>query len=151
MDADYDKHIKISKGLVVKKEEILSNSIIPKEIIRSVKETPYYLLIFIIREEIIKINLFPIDTNNIKKILINLVEFSPELVNAISENLKQLQLKDHILFTTGICYSEEACYYESYLNLKNIENGEKILNEIENAFKNLPKVLKVIIEDIATI
>ena len=115
------------------------------------KEKPYYLLIFIIREEIIKINLFPIDTNNIKKILINLVEFSPELVNAISENLKQLQLKDHILFTTGICYSEEACYYESYLNLENVENGEKILNEIEKAFKNLPKVLKVIIEDIATI
>ena len=29
MDADYDKHMKISKGLIVKKEEILSNSIIP--------------------------------------------------------------------------------------------------------------------------
>lgn len=146
MGLDNDNKTKISKGIIVKKEDIASNKLIPKDIIDSVKSAPYYLLIFIVREEIVKINIFPIETKNIKKILINLEAFSPDLVNSISEVLKKLKLKDFILFTTGICYSDEACFYESYFFHDN--DKTEILDQIKNSFSNIPKVLKVVIEDL---
>ncbi|MHA1192933.1 MAG: hypothetical protein ACTSP9_11645 [Promethearchaeota archaeon] len=67
---------KISTGLIITRET-LNQTIFPEEIKVEISKTPYYLLIFISREDVIKISCFPTKTNSIKKILIKLEEFSP--------------------------------------------------------------------------
>ncbi len=143
-----EKRKKVSIGLIVKNEDIVSNKIIPKKIIQSLKKKPYFLLIYIIREDIVKINIFPIENKTIKKILINLKDFSPELVNGISNVLKDLNLSDYILHTTGICYAEEFCFYETYINIANLNEINISLEKIKEKFSNIPKINNVKIEDI---
>jgi hypothetical protein len=60
---------KISVGLIISKDDF-NNTIFPEEVKMEIIDTPYYLLIFISREDSIKISCFPTETKNIKKILI---------------------------------------------------------------------------------
>ena len=70
---------KISIGLILPKEDFHAN-LIPTEVKAEIRNTPYYLLIFFSREDMVKISCFPAETKEIKKILIMLEEFSPDLV-----------------------------------------------------------------------
>ena len=90
--------------------------------------------------------MFPVETKSIKKILINLESFSLELVNSISEVLKDLN--EYILHTTGICYSEEFGFYETYINVEKLNEKNITLEKIKEDFMNIPKIVKVIVEDI---
>ena len=81
---------KISVGLIITNKQMKKNDIIPDEIKSEILDAPYYLLIFISREDVVKINCFPSKTDSIKKILIKLQEFSPDLVKGISSVLKDL-------------------------------------------------------------
>jgi len=148
MALNEDKGKEVSIGLIVKNEDIVSNKIIPKKIIQSLEEKPYFLLIYIIREDIVKINIFPIENKAVKKILINLTDFSPELVNIISNILKDLNLNDSILHTTGICHAEEFCYYETYINIANLNEINITLEKIKEEFSDIPGINNVMIEDI---
>ncbi len=139
---------KISLGLILTKEELNTNPIFPKEIIEEIMDTPNYLLIFISREDVVKISCFPTKNDNIKKILISLKEFSPDLVKGISTVLKDLNLNKDILHTTGLCYEMENCFYETYLVGQNIESTEAAINSIKEKFMSIAKVMDVIIEDV---
>jgi len=135
---------KISNGLIVSKDQLNNNPLFPKEILEEILQTPYYLLIFISREDVVKISCFPTNSNNIKKILISLKEFSPDLVKGISNVLKELSLNKDILHTTGLCYEMEKCFYETYLNGENIED----INSVKEKFMEVTKILNVSIEEI---
>ncbi|MHA1472919.1 MAG: hypothetical protein ACTSQW_07470, partial [Promethearchaeota archaeon] len=74
---------KISIGKILPKQDFM-NTFFPEDVKMEINDAPFYLLIFISREDSIKISCFPANTNNIKKILIKLVEFSPDLVKGIS-------------------------------------------------------------------
>ena len=137
---------KISIGLIISNEDFKKNPIFPVEITEEILDTSYYLLIFISREDIVKISCFPSKTNNIKKILIKLKEFSPELVKGISAVLKEMDLSKKILHTTGLCYEMENCFYETYLIGENLMPIEKV----KEKFMEITKVIKVTIEDIPT-
>lgn len=136
---------KISVGLIINKEQ-LDNSFFPNEIKEEIMETPYYLLIFISREDVVKISCFPTQSSDIKKILIKLEEFSPNLVKGISNVMKELDLSSAILHTTGLCYEMQDCYYESYLL------GDKLtkinIPKVNDKFMEIDKVVKVDFEDI---
>lgn len=136
---------KISVGLIINKEQ-LDNSFFPNEIKEEIMETPYYLLIFISREDVVKISCFPTQSSDIKKILIKLEEFSPNLVKGISNVMKELDLSSAILHTTGLCYEMQDCYYESYLL------GDKLtkinIPKVNDKFMEIDKVVKVNFEDI---
>lgn len=142
-EKDDDKN-KISLGLIITKEE-LNDSIFPKEILEEILDTPYYLLIFISREDVVKLSCFPTKTNKIKKVLIKLTEFSPDLVKGISNVLRELDLSKYILHTTGLCYEMEKCFYETYIIGEDI--GDKI-ETIREKFTGITKVVDVRIEDI---
>ena len=105
---------KISIGKILSKDDFKS-TIFPEEVKNEINDAPYYLLIFISREDSIKISCFPTQTQDIKKILIKLTEFTPDLVKGISTVLNELNLSKDILHTTGICYELENCFYETYL------------------------------------
>ena len=126
------------------------NDIIPDEIKSEILDSPYYLLIFISREDVVKINCFPSKTEAIKKILIKLQEFSPDLVKGISSVLKELNLSKDILHTTGLCYEMENCFYETYLiaDAFDAESGSITIESIKEKFKSVAKVINVVIEDI---
>ncbi|MFX1400812.1 MAG: hypothetical protein ACFE8V_06150 [Promethearchaeota archaeon] len=138
---------KISLGLIITKED-LKSTIFPDEVKDDIIESPYYLLIFISREDVIKISCFPTNTNLIKKVLIKLEEFSPEIVKGISEVLSKLNLSKDILHTTGICYELEKCFYETYLIGDSLESGNINTDTIIDEFLMIEKVNDVTIEDI---
>ncbi len=137
---------KISIGLVVSKSHLQENRLFPDETKREIPEAPYYLLVFISRERDVKMSCLPTDISDIKKILINLKEFSPNLVKGISKVMNQMQLSKDILHTTGLCYEMENCFYETYLL------GEKLqgdfIEKLKQEFLSVPKILNVNIETI---
>ena len=138
---------KISIGKILSKEDF-NSTIFPEEVKYEINEAPYYLLIFISREDSIKISCFPTQTKDIKKILIKLIEFSPDLVKGISTVLGELNLSRDILHTTGICYELENCFYETYLLGDSLNSGEVSVNAIKEKFLAIDKIVKVVIEDI---
>ncbi len=141
---------KISNGLIITKEH-LKSTIFPEEVQNEINDSPYYLLIFISREDVIKIFCFPTENKVIKKILIKLQEFSPEVVKGISEILNNLQLNKDILHTTGICYELEKCFYETYLIGEALQQGKVSVSLITEKFMSLARVNNVTIEDIPMI
>lgn len=138
---------KISLGLIINRNDF-QTTIFPDEIKNEIIESPYYLLIFISREDVIKVSCFPTKTKLIKKILIKLEEFSPEIVKGISEVLNQLNLSKDILHTTGICYELEKCFYETYLVGDLLESGQLNTEIIKEKFLSIQRVNNVVIEDI---
>jgi len=142
---------KISAGLIIDSDELHSNPIFPKEIKDEILDSPYYLLIFISREDVVKISCFPTQNNNIKKILIKLKEFSPELVKGISSVLNELKLSKNILHTTGLCYEMEKCFYETYLTGGIIDSGELTMDGIKDKFLSVDNVMSVDFEDIPSL
>ncbi|MFX1316187.1 MAG: hypothetical protein ACFE9T_10010 [Promethearchaeota archaeon] len=139
---------KISIGMIITNDELNKNPIFPSEIKEEILSSPYYLLIFISREDVVKISCFPTKKNNIKKILIKLKEFSPDLVKGISNVLNELNLSKDILHTTGLCYEMEKCFYETYLTGDTIDSGELNVETLKNKFMSVANVINVIIEDI---
>jgi len=147
---DIDKKNRISIGLIISNEDLTKNPIFPAEIIKDIQNAPYYLLIYIAREDVVKISCFPTQTKNLKKILIKLKEFSPDLVKGISNVLNELNLSKDILHTTGLCYEMENCFYETYLISDNLEKRNISIDMMKKKFMALSKVIKVIIEVIPT-
>ena len=141
---------KISLGLIITKDQ-LNNSIFPREVLEEISDTPYYLLIFISREDVVKISCFPTKKKNIKKILVKLKEFSPDLVKGISNVLNELNLSKEILHTTGLCYEMEKCFYETYLIGDLVDSGELTIDLIKEKFMAVANVINVLIEDIPTL
>ena len=137
---------KISVGLIISRDQLFGNSIIPEEIKKDIIKAEYYLLIYISREDVIKISCFPTSTDNIKKILIKLEEFSPNLVKGISGVLRDLDLSKDILHTTGLCFKLQDCYYESYLVGDNL--NPELMEKVKQEFLEVTKIVDVIIEDI---
>ena len=137
---------KISNGLIIDNEQLHSNVIFSNEIKDEVMDAPFYLLIFISREDVVKISCFPTKTNSIKKILIKLEEFSPNLVKGISSVLRELNLSKEVLHTTGLCYELSDCYYETYVNGDDLDTED--IEEIKRAFLSIEKVNAVIFEDV---
>lgn len=147
-DNNENQKNKISVGLIISKDDLKNNPIFTQEVTSEIMETPYYLLIFISREDVVKISCFPTKTDKIKKILIKLTEFSPDLVKGISTVLKELDLSKDILHTTGLCYEMENCFYETYLKGDSIATGDSAIDDIKKRFLDIQKVTEVIIEDI---
>ncbi|MHA2391925.1 MAG: hypothetical protein ACXAEX_08135 [Promethearchaeota archaeon] len=141
---------KISVGLIINNNELNNNPIFPSEIKEEISNSPYYLLIFISREDVVKISCFPTQNKNIKKILIKLKEFSPDLVKGISNVLNELNLSKEILHTTGLCYEMEKCFYETYLIGDIIDSGQLTLENLQNKFMAVANVINVEIENIAS-
>jgi hypothetical protein len=142
---------KISVGLILTNNELNNNPIFPSEIKEEIMDSPYYLLIFISREDVVKISCFPTKNKNIKKILIKLKEFSPELVKGISNVLNELNMSKEILHTTGLCYEMEKCFYETYLIGDSIDSGELSVDNVKEKFLAVTNVIEIHIEDIPSL
>lgn len=139
----------ISYGKLISKKDFASTSVIPIEVKEELKKSgEYYLWIFIPGEDIIKLSVYPCPSSSIKKILIRLKEFSPDLVKGISEVLKNFQLGDATIHTTGLCFSGQNCFYETYVDASELAAKALSLEKIKENFKNVHKVVSVELLDI---
>ena len=139
----------ISYGRLLKAQDFQASSFIPENVRKSLKSTsPFYLFIYIPADEIIKISIFPVPNPTIKKLLLRLKEFSPDLVKGISGVLKNFDLGDGTIHTTGLCFESINCFYETYLDLTNIERRNISIDEIRQEFLKVPRVDSVEIIDI---
>jgi len=138
----------ISLGKLVKQEELKSIKFIPKELFTTLKKSENYLFVFIPNEKQGKISIFPVKSVNIKKILIKVDSFNPELVQDISKVLRELKLNESLIYTNGLCFSQnKGCFYETYAYFDTIENKISI-TEFKKKFMNISKVNDICIIDI---
>jgi len=116
----------LSSAQIVSLNMFRDSKIICTEIKKTIDEAPDYLFIYFPSESQSKINIFPIETK-IFKLLIKLQKFSPQLVKGISEVLKEMQVDENLIHTTGLCFSNDECYYETYM--KEIDSDPKEMAE----------------------
>ncbi len=139
----------ISYGKLISKADFSATSVIPDQVKQGLKNSAdYYLWIFIPGDDIIKLSIYPCPSSTIKKILIRLKEFSPELVKGISEVLKNFQLGDATIHTTGLCFSGQNCFYETYIDTSELIAKSLSLEAIKEDFKHVHKVVSVDLIDI---
>ncbi|WP_457556772.1 hypothetical protein [Candidatus Harpocratesius sp.] len=135
----------ISFGKLIDQAAYKNSSSIPERVKEKIAETPFYLFIYIPSDEILKISVFPIKSSKIKKILIRLNEFSPELVKGISDIMKKFNLGSGTIHTTGLCFESINCYYETYVSVEDLPIS---LENLKNEFLRVPRVEEVKIIEI---
>ena len=141
----------ISYGVLVSRADFEKNPFIPEKVKKALKESPYYLNIFIPSDEILKVSLFPVKNRDIKKVLIRLKEFSPELVKGISEVLKNFNLGQSTIHTTGLCFESINCFYETYIDGTSFTQKNLSWDKIVDEFNKVPRVEEVKIIDITVL
>ena len=138
----------ISYGKLIPRNKYMESPFIPDQIRSHLAENPYYLYIYVPADEIIKVSIFACKTANIKKILIRLKEFAPELVKGISSVLKNFNLGAGTIHTTGLCFESTKCYYETYVDATVMEQKNLSLEQIREEFLAVNRVEEVIIKEI---
>lgn len=147
--SELEEKKQISYGRLIGKDDFAATSVIPDKVKQNLKKSgDYYLWIFIPGEDIIKLSVYPCPSASIKKILIRLKEFSPDLVKGISEVLKNFHLGEATIHTTGLCFSGQNCFYETYIDISQLVAQELSLEKIKEDFKNVHKVESVDLIDI---
>ncbi|MCK5346803.1 MAG: hypothetical protein KAR20_25520 [Candidatus Heimdallarchaeota archaeon] len=148
MEGDIETSKQISYGRLLNSHDFSNSTFIPDQVRSGLKSSAYYLFIYIPADEIIKVSIFPVQNPTIKKLLLRLKEFSPDLVKGISGVLKDFNLGDGTIHTTGLCFEAINCFYETYLDLANIEKRNISLEEIRQEFLRVPRVDSVEIIDV---
>lgn len=138
----------ISFGYLITKDDFEATTLVPPDGKKRLKSGNYYLFIFIPGDEILKLSIFPCENKTIKKVLIRLKEFSPDLVKGISDVLKNFNLSDSTIHTTGLCFSGVNCFYETYLDSTKMNGHKYTIDDIKDSFNKVPRVEDVKIIDV---
>jgi hypothetical protein len=133
----------ISFGNLIARTDFEKSPMIPDDVKSILRKGEYYLFIFIPEEKNLKLNVFPVENQKIKKILIRLKEFSPDLVKGISDVLRSFNLGDSTVHTTGLCFSGVKCFYETYVDASKAEQSKISLDNIKAEFVKIPRVEEV--------
>lgn len=138
----------ISYGKLISRAGYEQSRFFPEEMRDHLPETPYYLYIYVPAEKIIKVSIFSCENKNIKKILISLKEFAPELVKGISTVLKNFDLSKGTIHTTGLCFESSKCYYETYVDASKLEKMNISFEKIKDEFLKVERINDVRILEI---
>ncbi|MHA1370033.1 MAG: hypothetical protein ACTSWN_06615 [Promethearchaeota archaeon] len=119
---------KISHGLLVSRKK-LGNIQVPSEILEKLSpEKNNFLAIFTTKMDNLKINIIPYNSKKVLKLILYLESFSPNAVKSIAEIIYDLNIKT--IYTSGICFNDNECCYEAYVEIENEDN----LDVIKNSF-----------------
>ena len=143
MCEDFDNRPQISIGKLIKNQDLTESFLIPEQAKAKLVESKYYLSVSVPGESILKISIFATKHERVMKILIELDEFTPVVVEGIGNILTENDLCDFIIHTSGLCFSESSCYYESYIDVDQLKETELSLEILEKKFKELEKVKEV--------
>jgi len=134
----------LTKAFIINKKD--SKKINLKEYISKIKEFqhyPYFLVINSVIENCVRINIYPVNSNNLIKVTL----FGPNLNDVSISNLEFFH-DFKIIHTSGLLLKDNELYYECYLDLKLKDEKSKVLK----AFLNNNKTIfgKIKIEEINT-
>ncbi|MHA1793449.1 MAG: hypothetical protein ACTSVI_12435 [Promethearchaeota archaeon] len=106
---------RISKGILLPGDKLKTLSIPIDVIGRLTSSNKNYLVIFIPKDEDVKISILPCHSKAIMKISVYLNEFSPKTVKSIAEIIYDLNI--HTIHTSGLCFQDKKCCYEAYIEM----------------------------------
>jgi hypothetical protein len=129
--------INLSEGQLVSRRS-LGNLRIPDKVVDEIQGSKNFLVIFAPRPNIIKINIFPSDSEEIVKILIKLQEFSPTTVKTIASIIHNLNLPN--LYTSGMCIKENECIYEAYIEKDKLKVDMDLIRDKFEQIENVKSV-----------
>ncbi|MHA1820313.1 MAG: hypothetical protein ACTSU2_15420 [Promethearchaeota archaeon] len=141
-NTDYEKHA-VTYGVLTSNKKFFENYLIPDKVKNKIKNTKYYLLIFIPGEAQAKLNIFPIESADpdVRKVFIKMEEFPPEVIKSISDIINEFNLKEKIIHISGVCFQQDNCYYEYYMDFKNI--SKDIIENLKNRLIENEKILNI--------
>ncbi|MHA1111387.1 MAG: hypothetical protein ACTSRE_09815 [Promethearchaeota archaeon] len=125
----------LSWGKVVEKNT-LGNISLPKKMFNSFfKESwtasdslSHVLIVFSPKPRALKIDIFPLEGNEVIKIYLKLTDFSINTIEQIREITKELKLPDD-LFMSGVCIEQKYCVYESYIEKNKLKVPIDLIKE----------------------
>ena len=99
------------------------------------------LVVFTPRQNLLKIDVFPVEDNEIFKIQLKLTQFSGNTVKAIGRIIREMNIPKN-LFTSGVCLKDNFCLYEAYIEKSNIT---VTIDVLKRKFAKVENVVDVII------
>ncbi len=140
----------LSWGKVVTKNS-LENISLPKDMIQSFINsinTIYksVLIVFTPRNNILKIDVFPVENEDILKLQLELTQFSGDAVKQIGKIIRELNIPKN-LFTSGVCVKSNLCLYEAYIEEQKLPVS---ITEMKERFSHVENVIRVNITKLNT-
>ena len=149
-EANMKNEKNLSWGKVIEKNA-LETIKLPKEMVNSFIEgikTNYnnVLVVFTPRNNILKIDVFPVENEDIIKVQLELTQFSGNTVKQIGKIIRELNIPKN-LFTSGVCVKTNLCLYEAYIEEQKLPVS---IDEIKERFSQVENVINVNITKINT-
>lgn len=122
----------ISKGILLTRDKLKTIEVSQDVLDQFTPDTNNYLVIFNPRPDSLKISIIPSKNREVLKILVHLTAFSPQAVKAIADIVYDLKIAT--VYTSGICFQEQECIYEAY-----VEYNEKstVIDTIKEKFSGV--------------
>jgi hypothetical protein len=105
----------LSWGVVISRDH-LGKLTLPQKMLDdfyAATPAPNNLVIFTPQKNNIKIEVWPVETNEVLKISLVMKQFSPAVFRAISRIIQDLAIP--MLYTSGVCIQDDMCVYEGYI------------------------------------
>lgn len=106
--------------------------------------TDNVLIVFTPRQNLLKIDVFPIESKEIIKIQLILTQFSGNTVKQIGQIIRDMNIPKN-LFTSGVCIKSNLCVYEAYIEKDKLKVP---LETLKDHFNTVENVVDVFIDQI---
>ncbi|MBD3189798.1 MAG: hypothetical protein GF308_04100 [Candidatus Heimdallarchaeota archaeon] len=131
------QNITIAKLLQLVPEESIQFSEDFLQALKPKKDYQYAIIILTPNTKIVRI--IPTETNQVYKISINIGQLSPDFLRSIGNLFLRLGLQS--LYSTGLCFVEEKCVFEGYIDSNQFKGID--LNELKKEILDLEGITAV--------
>ena len=115
---------------------------LPEEFLKALQPEGKNYAIMILAPNTKIIRIIPTATNKVAKININIGRLSPDFLRQMGSIFIRLGIKT--LYSTGLCFTQDTCVYEGYIDSSELENVS--LDQIKEEFTAIDGVTSVEIE-----
>lgn len=115
---------------------------LPNEFITALKPEGARQVIIILAPNTKIIRIIPTNSDTVAKININIEKLSPDFLRQMGSIFIRLGIKT--LYSTGLCFTSDACVYEGYIDNQELEHVAE--DKIYDEFKAIPGVSTVTID-----
>ncbi|MBN2155122.1 MAG: hypothetical protein JW776_03705 [Candidatus Lokiarchaeota archaeon] len=110
-----------------------------KESLAAKQSLTHVLVVFSPKPRSLKIDIFPLEGEEVIKIQLKLTDFSVSTIEQIREITKELDLPDD-LFMSGVCVEQRYCLYESYIEKNKLTVPIEL---VKKRFSKIPSITDV--------
>lgn len=117
---------------------------LPKEFIKALTPGDKNYAVMVIAPNTKIIRIIPTSSDEVIKISINIGKLSPDFLNKMGSIFIKLGIKT--LYSTGLCFTQESCVYEGYIDKAELKGTT--VDIIKNELLNIDGVSSVEIENL---